>query len=106
MSKALGSNHPLFFSSRIRLIRRAHFCKGPALVATTFQNSRGGRLREFRRTSISDDVTSYFISTLPINKNRAGGIKIVLIFVFRIAVELASMVILPGVYHIILITFA
>ena len=47
MLKLLVSIHPLLFHSVVANTR-AHSRKRPALVATTFLNSRGGRLRELR----------------------------------------------------------
>ena len=46
MLKSLVSDHPLLFYHAVA--KRAHSRKRPALVTTTFSNSRGGRLRERR----------------------------------------------------------
>ena len=46
MLKALVSDHPLLFYHAVA--KRAHPCKRPALVTTTFSDFRGGRLRERR----------------------------------------------------------
>ena len=42
------SGQPLLFQRVVNIIIAAHSRKRPALVKTTFSNSRGGRLRELQ----------------------------------------------------------